>query len=224
MTTPSTGHQLPSAERRRAAGEVDFTFMYAAHDAFRRDLRRLASAAAAGQAEDPAVRAGWKTFRHQMHIHHTAEDRWLWPAVRAKATTPGEASVLDAMEAEHLRIDPLLVRVDAALAASGTAGLAEAASALAAALTAHMDHEEEYALPVVAARIGARGWAGFGQTAGKSEGLQGAAEMFPWMLDGAPAAISQRLLAMLPLPARLLYRARWRPRYAGTPRWAAAAS
>lgn len=219
----NAGQHLAPGRRPHPAGEVDFTFMYAAHDAFHRDMRRLVAAVEAGQTADPAVRAGWATFRNQLHVHHTAEDRWLWPSVRAKVTGPDETSVLDAMEAEHLLLEPLLSQVDAAIAAGDLAGLAEGASALATALTAHMAHEEEFALPLVAAHLGVQGWAAFGKTAGKSTGLKGAAELFPWMLDGATAATSKRLLNMLPPPARLLCRALWRPRYARTRRWGSTA-
>ncbi len=223
MKATSADQNLQSSRHTRPAGEVDFTFMYAAHDAFRRDMRRLVAAADAGHSADPAVRAGWATFQNQLHLHHTAEDKWLWPAVRAEVTRPDEMSVLDAMEAEHLHLEPLLSQVDAALAASDLAGLAEGASALATALTAHVEHEEHYALPLVEAHLGAQGWAAFGRAAGKSAGLKGAAELFPWMLDGAPPVTSKRLLNMLPPPARLLYRALWLPRYARTPRWVTAA-
>ena len=106
--------------RRPLQGQVDFTFMYAAHDAFHRHLRRLASAVEAARTAEPAVRAGWAAFR---------------------------------------------------------------------------------------------------KAAGKSQGLRGGAELFPWMLDGAPADTSKRVLGMLPPPARLLYRAVWRPGYGRTPRW-----
>lgn len=222
METRNTGQHLEPGRRPRLAGEVDFTFMYAAHDAFHRDLRRLVAAVDAGHSADPAVRAGWTTFKNQLHLHHSAEDRWLWPEVRAKVTRADENSVLDAMEAEHLHLEPLLSQVDAALVASDLAGLAEGASVLATALTAHMEHEEQYALPLVESHLGAQGWAAFGKTAGKSTGLKGAAELFPWMLDGAPPATSKRLLNMLPPPARLLYRALWRPGYARTPRWVTA--
>ena len=224
MTTRNTGQRTPSGRQPRPAGTVDFTFMYAAHDAFRRDLRRLAAAAGAGRTADPAVRAGWATFKNQLHVHHTAEDRWLWPALRDTVTRADEAGVLDAMEAEHLRINPLLTRVDASLAVAGLAGLTENVSALAGALTAHMQHEEDHALPLVEVHLGPGGWAAFGKAAGKSEGLRGAAELFPWMLDGAPADTARRLLGMLPPPARLLYRALWRPGYARTPRWDSAAA
>lgn len=204
--------------RRPLQGKVDFTFMYAAHDAFHRDLRCLTAAVEAGQTADPAVRTSWATFKNQLRVHHTAEDTSLWPPLRQKVTRPEEAAVLDAMEAEHARLDPLLSRVDASLAAD-RAGLAGNAETLAAALAAHMEHEEDQALPLVEAHLGPEGWATFRKAVGKSQGLRGGAEFFPWMLDGAPADVSRRVLSMLPVPARLLYRAAWRPGYARTPRW-----
>jgi Hemerythrin HHE cation binding domain len=231
MSSSSTGqygtHVQVSGRPRppgtpRPAGRVDFTFMYAAHDAFNRDLRRLALAIEAGRTAEPTVRAGWATFKNQLHVHHTAEDRLLWPALRDKVTRPEETSVLDAMEAEHLCIDPLLARVDAGIAAGDLAAPAEAVKALTGTLTAHMEHEEDEALPLVEEHLGPQGWAAFGKAAGRSEGLRGAAELFPWILDGASADTSRRLLGMLPPPARLAYRLLWRPGYARTPRWDAA--
>ena len=205
--------------RRPLQGKVDFTLMYAVHDAFQRDLRYLAAAVEAGQTADPAVRAGWATFKNQLHVHHTAEDTSLWPPLRQKVTRPDQMAVLDAMEAEHARIDPLVSQVDASLAASGRAGLADNAAALAGALAAHLKHEEDQALPLVEAHLGPAGWAAFRKATGKIQGLRGGAEFFPWMLDGASAETSKKVLGMLPPPARLLYRAVWRPRYARTPRW-----
>jgi iron-sulfur cluster repair protein YtfE (RIC family) len=218
MTTDDTHRSRP------LPGTVDFTFMYAAHDAFHRDLRRLAAAVEAGRTAEPAVRAGWATFKNQLHVHHTAEDDFLWPPLRAKVTQPGDVAVLDAMEAEHARIDPLLSLVDDSLATAGLTGLAENANTLTAGLAAHMEHEEDHALPLVEAYLGPDGWAAFRKAAGKSQGLRGGAELFPWMLDGAPAATSTAVLGILPPPARLLYRAVWRPGYARTPRWTTSAT
>ena len=187
MTTDDT-------RRRPLEGTVDFTFMYAVHGAFRRDLRRLAAAVEAAQTADTAVRTGWATFKNQLHVHHTAEDDFLWPPLRAKVTQPGDVAVLDAMQAEHARLGPLLSQVDASLAAAGCAGLADNASMLTAGLAAHMDHEEDDALPLVETHLGPGGWAAFRKAAGKSQGLKGGAELFPWMLDGAPAGTSKRVL------------------------------
>ena len=44
-------------------------------------------------------------------------------------------------------------------------------------------------------------------------------EFFAWMLDGVPADEVAAVLAELPLPLRLVYRAAWRPRYARVARW-----
>ena len=45
-------------------------------------------------------------LKKQLHIHHTAEDRSLWPPLREKVTRPEQVAVLDAMQAEHARNDP----------------------------------------------------------------------------------------------------------------------
>jgi hypothetical protein len=59
MTTQDSSYApLSSTGRRPAGGAVDFTVMYAAHDAFQRDLDRLTAAARAARTTDPAVRAG----------------------------------------------------------------------------------------------------------------------------------------------------------------------
>ena len=219
MTINHPGTDVPVSRRHRHQGTADFTLMYAAHDAFRRDLQCLTAAVEARQLP---VRTSWATFKNQLHVHHTAKDTWLWPPLQQRVTRPDEAAVLDAMEAEHARIEPLLSQVDALIAASGSAGLAETASALAQTLAAHLRHEEDQALPLVEAHLGARGWAAFRKAVGKSQGLSGGAEFFPWMLDGASATASKQVLSVLPPPARLLCRAVWRPRYARTPRWNAA--
>ena len=115
-----TTQKLPGTNAaRHGAGDADLTIMLAAHDAFRRDLARLARAAAAADLSDPArrqsVAAGWELFKRELHIHHTAEDELIWPALRPRLVHSEHAlSVLDAMEEEHERIDPLLAAVDAA--------------------------------------------------------------------------------------------------------------
>jgi Hemerythrin HHE cation binding domain len=205
----------------RVSGTVDFSFMYAAHDAFSRDLARLAAAAAAGRAREPVVRLGWATFARQLAVHHTAEDTALWPVLRAKVTRAGEVAVLDAMEAEHAQVDPLLAQVERSLADGGQ-DLAGPLEQLTHLLAAHLRHEEDEALPLVETYLGAKGWAAFGRAVAKIQGLRGVAEFFPWMLEGADPATRDRLLALLPPPARLIHRTIWARRYARTPRWQAA--
>jgi hypothetical protein len=115
-----TTQKLPGTDAaRHGTGDADLAIMLAAHDAFRRDLARLARAAAAADLSDPAKRqsvaAGWELFKRELHLHHTAEDEIIWPVLRPRlAHSENALSVLDEMEEEHERIDPLLAAVDAA--------------------------------------------------------------------------------------------------------------
>src|SRR6266508_1508739 len=102
---------------------LDLTLMVAFHDAFRRDLAHLAHATSRhrAQLDEPnrrtAVQAGWELFKTELHIHHTAEDADLWPRMRTHlADRPDELALLQAMQEEHARIDPLAGRVEGELA------------------------------------------------------------------------------------------------------------
>ena len=123
-----TTQNMPGTDAaRHGTGDADLTIMLAAHDAFRRDLARLARVAAAADLSDPArrqsVAAGWELFKRELHLHHTAEDELIWPALRPRLAHSQHAlSVLDAMEEEHGRIDPLLAAVDAGFVAAGRDG------------------------------------------------------------------------------------------------------
>jgi hypothetical protein len=60
---------------------------------------------------------------------------------------------------------------------------------------------------------------GVGRKMVRENGLAAGSEMFAWILDGADRDRSKATLAQLPPPLRLLYRARWKPRFDKTPRW-----
>jgi iron-sulfur cluster repair protein YtfE (RIC family) len=99
--------------------KLDMTFMYVFHDALRRDLERIARFTARG-SDDPGrvlrTAAGWEMFKKYLRIHHQAEDDAVWPVMyQVLADRPDDLALLDAMEAEHAVIDPLLDAVDAAL-------------------------------------------------------------------------------------------------------------
>jgi len=200
----------------------DFTVMYAAHDAFRRDTDRLRDAAAAGAGADPAVLKGWRTFRRELHLHHLAEDTALWPSLRAALTDRAAAdlSVLEAMDTEHQRLDSLVAGVEEALTAGDQSILAQRAEDLALALDDHLEREEELALPLIQAALPEEGWLAYKAESRRLHGLRGAAVYLPWLLDGTPLGEQRRLLSLLPPPARVLYRTLWRPRYLGRRLWA----
>ena len=220
-----TTQKLPGSDAaRHGTGEADLTIMLGAHAAFRRDLVRLARAAAFADLPDPArrasVQAGWETFKRQLHLHHTAEDAIVWPALRQRLAHSEHAqSVLDAMEAEHAQIDPLLAAVDDAFADAGRRSLGDRVGALTTSLTAHLTLEEHDGLPLIGVALTAAEWRGVGFKIARQSGLSEAGEMFAWIADGADPDQAAAAIGTLPAPARLIYRGIWKPRYRRTPRW-----
>ena len=78
---------LPPDAARHGSGDR-LLAMNAAHAAFRRDLRNLAAAATRRNLSDPARREsitnGWRMFTGMLHIHHCAEDEYIWPRLRTR--------------------------------------------------------------------------------------------------------------------------------------------
>jgi iron-sulfur cluster repair protein YtfE (RIC family) len=199
---------------------IDFTMMYVTHDALRRDLGRLTTAAAAGKARTPTVRAGWENFKTQLHIHHTVEDDDLWPRLyRAVADQPVELALLQEMEAEHAVLDPLLSAIDEALT-SRPQPLDKRLQDLSAALDAHLKHEENSALPLIQSVLTSQDWRGFAKAMARAQGVKGAAVYVPWIIDGATTAERKRFFSVLPAPVRVISRLVWEPRYRHRGLWA----
>jgi hypothetical protein len=241
-----TTQKLPGTDAaRHGTGDADLAIMLAAHNAFRRDLTRLARAAAAADLSDPAKRqsaaAGWELFKHELHLHHTAEDEIIWPVLRPRlAYSENALSVLDAMEEEHERIDPLLAAVDTVfhgvsggMGPAGSGGspgvdppgqpsedrLPDVIDVLVSTVTGHLAHEERDGLPLIGVALTGAEWRGVGRKIARKNGLSDGAEMFAWMLDGVGRQDAAPTLRSLPPPLRLLYRAVWKPRFDKTPRW-----
>lgn len=205
------------------SGRIDLTVMYAAHDAFRRDLERLQGVVEAGRAGSPGVRAGWENFKEQLRIHHAAEDAVLWPAVeRAVRGRPLDLAMLRDMEREHAVVEPLLAAVDEALAAPPDPAdvLLDRVRELRTSLGGHLVHEETGALPLIRAVLPRRDWAEFAADVRRRQGVRGAAVFVPWVIDGIRPTDRSRFLAAMPPPVRVLNRLTWEPRYRKLRLWA----
>ena len=194
----------------------DMTMMYAMHAALRRELDRIARVTARTD-DDPQhvlrTAAGWQMFKSYLQVHHTSEDDMLWPPMRkALADDSDGAALLDAMEAEHSAIDPLLAAIDAALADrdSGPHRVGELTDALASALRAHLDHEEAEGLTLIDATVTEEQFQAFGTEHGKRIGGD-AQRYLPWMLDGATPEVTATVLDRFPAPLQQAYRDQWQP-------------
>ncbi len=152
----------------------------------------------------------------------------IWPLLRERLANSANAlSVLDEMEAEHERIDPLLAAVDDGFTAAagsacgypGATRLADAVDVLVATLTGHLTHEEKDGLPLIGAALTATEWRGVGFKIARKNGLSGGGEMFSWMLSSTAPAATRAITGQLPPPVRVLYKAVWKPRFEKTERW-----
>lgn len=214
---------------RSPAPAVDLTMMHAFHAALRRDLERLSRAARRADLADPdratSIRGGWEVFGAQLHLHHTHEDRALWPRLRARLDGCLDAiDVLAAMEDEHARVGSAVKRVEAflpefSLSTDSGGDLPDAVDTLIDDLSAHLAHEERDALPLIGQVLTQQEWASFVAEQRRSTGLRGAAELFPWLLEATDDADRQRIMRALPPPLRIVYRGIWAPRYARRNLW-----
>jgi iron-sulfur cluster repair protein YtfE (RIC family) len=203
---------------------LDMTMMYAVHDALSRELVQVARAAAR-TVDDPrrilGTAAGWEMFKKYLGVHHTSEDAALWPVMYAAlAGRPDDLALLDAMEAEHAAIDPLLAAVDAALAdrETGARRLGDLVDALVGGLNGHLRHEEREALPLIDATTTEQQWRRFGQLHGERIG-DDASRYLPWVLDGLSEDRVATILHRMPAPIRTAYRDEWQATYARLIPW-----
>lgn len=181
-----------------ARGPLDINGMYLAHHAFRRDLASFARAAAATPVAETAVWRAlgvrWERFGHVLHHHHSAEDRVLWPQLLELVDADGDAegrATLEAMEAEHHLVDPLLAgcaegfarmagRPDEAARRELAGCVAETRDVLA----AHLRHEETGALPIVQRLLSQEGWDRVEEAAGSGTSFRRMRFVVPWVADG----------------------------------------
>jgi hypothetical protein len=225
--TPTTTGRLMTlpGQAHTAEGPLDLNGMYMAHHAFRRDLARFAVAARETPLEATdvwrALAVRWEQFSGILHHHHTTEDDVLWPqlldVVDAAGDTEGRAT-LEAMEAEHELIDPLLRSCAAgfdSMARTPDAEtrnrLADAAAATRDSLTHHLRHEETEALPLVQALLPAEGWERVEQAAGSGQSPRKLVFLVPWAADGLSPAQLETVLASLGGAFRVLLRLTRRP-------------
>jgi hemerythrin-like domain-containing protein len=194
--------------------------MHVMHHAFRRDLTAFATTVPRTPVDDAevwqALASRWDRFSSALHHHHVIEDVAIWPAVAAAAEAAGDARarlVLDAMEGEHLVIDPALegcARAFARMATTPSAGarddLAARVVAVRQSLLDHLEHEETQALPLVQRWVSARAWAVSEEQAKEEFPLREVAFVLPWVVQGLPPAFRAQMLTAAGPAFRLLLR------------------
>lgn len=194
------------------------------HRSMRTDAGRFAAAVERLDASDrrQAARLGrwFAGYREAIHVHHTTEDDWVFPALAEKVGATGFPQ-LEGLEADHEHLDGLLEGIGEHLAClTGAARLREstladlgvAAGELRALLDRHLDVEEQEVVPVFVEAFTSAEFEAIEAAAGKSHGLRQLTFTAPWVVDHADDDERAALFAVAPLPVRLLVRV-MRPRY-----------
>lgn len=180
------------------AGPVPMHAMSVMHHAFRRDLAAFAAAAQATPVIDratwQALAERWEAFAHVLHHHHTGEDTGVWPFLMARADAAGRAT-LEAVEAEHAEIDPLLEASAAGFARLARTPDEVTRAALAVRLVAareslgrHLAHEETQAIALIQEHMTPEEWHRIDEEYFKQRlSLRRMATLVPWVAHGLSA-------------------------------------
>jgi hypothetical protein len=217
-TTPTAQMMLPG-QAAAPAGPADMMMMYVMHHAFRRDLTRFTEAVGATPLEDretwQALAVRWDRFFEVLHHHHSAEDDLIWPYLLERADAE-ERTTLDAMEAEHGEIDPLLTSVaEGFLALAGDrvpangddlrAALRVRMAATRDCLARHLEHEETEAIAILQRHTTAQSWKAIEDQIGKRKSTLPLWFMVGWCAEDVPRAKLDEIFGAVGLPFKLLW-------------------
>ena len=217
----SSGTTWPRQLRRpgQAAapeGPIDMQVMYLMHHAFRRDLDRFAAAVRSTPVGDrrtwQLLAERWELFAEVLHKHHTTADDLVWPVVMRLGSTE-DVIVLEAMEAEHGEIDPLLASCAAGFRRLAQRADEDARAALAVRVTAareslrrHLAHEESSAIAIIQRLVDPEQWEAIDREIGKEYPFAFALRIVPWIAHDVPRETLQRIFAQLDPPFRVVHR------------------
>ena len=202
-TAPYPAQLLLEGQYAAPDGPVDLAGMYLMHRAFRRDLNLFARVADVVPTSDrkrwQQVARRFDFFATVLHKHHSGEDRALWPLLAERGA---DTAVLDALEAEHAVIDPLLASVTADLRAladgSGDettrARLARTTVELRDALTTHLAHEESDGMTLVQQHLTHEDWLRLDEEVFKKDyGPREIPAVAGWVSSGLPVEAVRRM-------------------------------
>ncbi|WP_426507503.1 hemerythrin domain-containing protein [Dactylosporangium sp. McL0621] len=189
--------------------------MIVVHRVFRREsqnLHDLIGAVRPGDTARAARLAGLaREYIEGLHGHHTSEDELLWPKLLARVDL--DAELVLRMEQQHQTVDAGLQEVQRGLDAWERSPAEPERDALVAALARHrrdlllhLDEEERQVLPLIHEHITAAEWAELGEHARTKTPKDKLLFMLGALLEDATPEERTRFLALLPLPARVLWK------------------
>jgi hypothetical protein len=197
----------------------DLTTYHVLHRGMRLDSTRLAAAVAAlaeseRSTRGPAMSRWYAGYYGELHEHHTVEDEIFFPAILERV--PVFDSQIDRIEAEHHRLEDVLVETSARLARLGdpavdwpvaSAEAADITSELRNLLDVHLGFEDADVLPLFVRHFGHEEYEDLDERARRHTKLGLLAFSIPWAVEAATEDEFQHMLTTAPLAFRLLWRA-----------------
>lgn len=194
----------------------DLTFVNLIHQALRADAARLGATVSTLDPSDrpgrlPGIQAFFGHYRAQLAMHHTHEDELFFPALQARVGA--DRMRLEELASQHEALDFALQAAGDRLAAladpagdfsTDRAKAADALSAMAELLAAHLKLEEETALPLTESEMPAAEYKNLETKARKATPRAQARFMIPWVIIHATPDQQKTLYQAVP-PIRLLY-------------------
>ena len=202
MTTSARTQLLLPGQAAAPEGPIDLAAMYVMHRAFRRDVEAFATAVTATPVDDrqrwARLSRRFRLFADVLHKHHHGEDVGLWPLLRERGADP---EVLDAMQAEHSHIDPLLASCSGDLAALARGAgeetrrrLTGCTSQLRDLLAAHLGHEERDGMALVQEHLSPADWRRLDREVfAKEYGPRDIPAVLAWVMSGLPDEAARRM-------------------------------
>ena len=194
---------------------TDVHDMVVVHRVFRRELRLIPELVRRVQPGDTAraavLAAHGRLVLDGLEGHHTGEDELLWPKLLERCTP--DADLVHRMEEQHDRVHdaleqlmPALDRWEAEARPAVTEEVAADFDALRTALLPHLDEEERHILPLAARHISQAEWNQLGEHGTRKTKKSLLPILFGAICEEATPEERKEMLAVVPLPVRLLLR------------------
>lgn len=200
MTHSSADQLMLPGQAGAPDGPIDVGTMYVMHFGFRRDLDAFVAAAGtpvSDRARWHALRKRWAKFALVLKHHHGVEDEALWPVLTDRAGAAGDRAAvetLEAIEAEHGEIDPMLEGCTADLDRLAQAPDEDARAAFEVRVVAfrerlnrHLAHEETDAMALVQRYLTVEDWKVTEKAANKAATGEYLRFVMPWGRYGLTA-------------------------------------
>jgi len=204
----------------QAPGPGDLLPFLRSHECMRSDVDRMRDALERHRFEDAqraAFTAYWRDFARMLEHHHHYEDETVLPSLLDKAEA--HRPLCDQTTAQHRRLDTLLDRIAALIDGFGSGTVEQDRVArlvieIDTLLDEHLDHEEEFMVPLFLRAFSREEWMdmeGTNLTTLRAQGLLPFA--LPWTHHGLYPGLLRVALSHLPDAERKRYDGIWLPRY-----------